>query len=38
VLADGWEALVTSRIEAQPGPLEALLEVVVAGERSERAD
>jgi hypothetical protein len=27
VLADGREALVTARVEAQPGPFEALLEV-----------
>ena len=30
VLADGREALVTSRVEAEPGPLAALLEVVIA--------
>jgi len=30
VLADGREALVTSRVAAAPGPLAALLEVVVA--------
>jgi hypothetical protein len=30
VLADGREALVTARVEAEPGPLAALLEVVVA--------
>ena len=28
VLADGREALVTARVEAEPGPLAALLEVV----------
>jgi hypothetical protein len=28
VLADGLEALVTVRVEARPGPFEALLEVV----------
>ncbi len=38
VLADGRAALVTSRVEAEPGPLAALLEVVVAAERGERAD
>jgi hypothetical protein len=30
VLADGREALVTARVESEPGPLAALLEVVVA--------
>jgi hypothetical protein len=30
VLADGREALVTARVEAQPGPLTALLEVAIA--------
>ena len=30
VLADGREALVTARVEVEPGPLEALLEVVVS--------
>jgi hypothetical protein len=30
VLADGREALVTSRVEAELGPLVALLEVAVA--------
>ena len=30
VLADGREALVTARVEAEPGPLTALLEVAVA--------
>ena len=30
VLADGRETLVTSRVEAQPGPLAALLEVTIA--------
>jgi hypothetical protein len=29
-LPDGREALVTARVEAEPGPLAALLEVVVA--------
>ena len=28
MLPDGCEALVTSRVEAEPGPLAALLEVV----------
>ena len=28
MLADGREALVTARVEARPGPLEALLEVI----------
>lgn len=30
VLADGREALVTARVAAEPGPLAALLEVVIA--------
>jgi hypothetical protein len=30
VLPDGREALVTARVEARPGPLEALLEVVLS--------
>jgi len=30
LLADGREAIVTARVEARPGPLEALLEVVAA--------
>ena len=30
VLPDGREALVTSRVEAEPGPLAALLEVAIA--------
>ena len=34
-LADGREALVTARVEAEPGPLAALLEVVVAPAPSE---
>jgi hypothetical protein len=36
MLANGREALVTARVEARPGPLEAQLEVV-AGNRSEGA-
>jgi hypothetical protein len=32
VLPDGREALVTARVEAEPGPLAALLEVVVDAE------
>jgi hypothetical protein len=32
VLGDGREALVTARVEAEPGPLAALLEVVVAAQ------
>jgi hypothetical protein len=31
-LTDGREALVTARVEAEPGPLAALLQVVVADE------
>jgi len=34
VLADGREALVTARVEAKPGPLTALLEVVVVTDES----
>jgi hypothetical protein len=30
VLVDGREAIVTARVEAQPGPLAGLLEVIVA--------
>jgi hypothetical protein len=30
VLPDGREALVTARVEAEPGPLTALLEVAIA--------
>ena len=30
VLVDGREALVTARVEAEPGPLTALLEVAIA--------
>jgi hypothetical protein len=30
VLADGREAIVTARVEAEPGPLVALLEVAIA--------
>jgi hypothetical protein len=37
LLADGCEALVTARVEAQPGPFEALLEVVVSSKRLRRA-
>lgn len=29
VLADGREALLTARVEAEPGPLAALLEVLI---------
>jgi len=36
VLPDGREALVTARVEAKPGPLAALLEVVVAREAGSR--
>lgn len=37
VLPDGREALVTARLEAEPGPLAGLLEVVVSAERPGRA-
>lgn len=30
VLTDGREVLVTARVEAEPGPLAALLEVVIS--------
>jgi len=33
VLADGTEVIVTARVEAEPGPLAALLEVAVSSER-----
>ena len=33
MLPDGREALVTARVEADPGPLAALLQVVVAPSR-----
>jgi hypothetical protein len=33
VLANGREARVTARVEAKPGPLAALLEVVIAPSR-----
>ena len=38
VLPDGREALVTARVEAEPGPLAALLEVVIAPSRLEADD
>jgi hypothetical protein len=37
-LADGREALVTARVEAETGPLAALLEVVVAPSPLDRDD
>jgi hypothetical protein len=36
VLADGREALVTARVEAWPGPFEALLEVVAPAPNQTR--
>jgi hypothetical protein len=36
VLPDGREALVTARVEAEPGPLAALLEVVVVPRSAPR--
>jgi hypothetical protein len=40
VVADGREALITSRVEAEPGPgpLVAMLEVVIAPSRLETDD
>ncbi len=38
VLPDGREALVTARVGAEPGPLAALLEVVIAPSRLETDD
>jgi hypothetical protein len=38
VLPDGREALATSRVEAGPGPLAGLLEVVIAPSRLEADD
>ena len=35
VLADGRGALVTARVEAEPGPLAALLEVAIAPAAAE---
>jgi hypothetical protein len=37
-LPDGREALIAARVEAAPGPLEPLLEVVVAPSPLERDD
>jgi hypothetical protein len=37
LLADGREALVTARVEAQPGPFEALLEVAPLVARDDAA-
>ena len=37
-LPDGREALVTARVEAEPGPLAGLLEVVIAPSRLEADD
>jgi hypothetical protein len=38
MLSDGREALVTARVEAEPGPLAALLEVRIAPSRIEADD
>jgi hypothetical protein len=38
MLPDGREALVTARVEAEPGPLAGLLEVVIAPSRLEADD
>ena len=38
MLADGREALVTSRVETESGPLTAMLEVAVAPSRLEADD
>ena len=38
VLPDGREALVTARVGGEPGPLAALLEVVIAPSRLEADD
>jgi hypothetical protein len=37
ILPDGRDALVTTRGEAEPEPLAALLELVVSSERPRRA-
>jgi len=38
VLADGRVAIVTARVEAEPGPLVAMLEVAIAPSRLEADD
>ena len=38
VVADGREAIVTARVEAEPGPLVAMLEVAIAPSRLEADD
>jgi hypothetical protein len=38
MLPDGREALVTARVEAEPGPLAALLEVAIAPSRLDADD